>query len=58
MAPELGSVVPLPAWLQAVSLSNDGKQTLYHFAIKTEAGATLGTVVMTREQYESLQGGA
>jgi len=51
--PELGNVVALKAWVQAVSLSDDGQQRLVHLVFKTDS-AIVGRVILNEAQLQTL----
>jgi len=53
MPPELGTIVGIKAWVQAVSLSDDGQQTLVHLVFKTEQ-QVVGRVIVNEQQLERL----
>jgi hypothetical protein len=53
MPPELGSSLTLKAWVQAVSLSDDGQQKLVHLVLKADA-QVLGRVIVNEAQLERL----
>lgn len=51
--PELGMSIAIKAWVQAVSLSDDGQQTLIHLVFKADA-AIVGRVIVNEAQLERL----
>lgn len=51
--PDLGKTVSIKAWVQAVSLSDDGQQTLIHLVFKADA-AIVGRVIVNEEQLARL----
>lgn len=48
-SPEPGRTVTIKAWVQAVSLSDDGQQTLIHLVFKADT-AIVGRVIVNEEQ--------
>ena len=54
MPSDLGEVIHVKAWVQAVSLSDDGAQRLYHLVFKADA-AIVGRVIVNGEQLGLLQ---
>jgi hypothetical protein len=54
MPTELGQVVAIKAWAQAVSLSDDGQQRLVHLAFKADT-AIVGRVIVNDSQLGALE---